>query len=399
MADSSVHSCPMAAQGAEDGEEDLEDDENTDQDYAQDRENDSEFEAIEEDLFQGGLYEPSVRIQFQGSEEGSEGPGGDGVRPRPGAPEERYEEDGDHSDAEEEGESSPGRRRPPSSASHVEQAVAPGNAERQTDVAEKESRIRRSTIPLRVIEAGTRRHYCFHFLHFKWWVIIFMATMVDVPVADRLAPSLHDEVGGCSIRKIRLGNLFVRMTRSTSHLDDYLDVFVLVAVSRKSKINPNNKLSHQFLARHRDWRLCGMGHVFLWLHFIYDLVPLHYGPGIVEPLDFSEPILWTKAHLFFSLKKGDQGKQKQDEMHYKTHNTWIKWAMTKARWILSKVTHAFRRSGVQQLHHDGCSDNDISTLGGWAQGELRTCYVFGILFKPVWLLAGFSGDRGDYYIG
>ncbi|CAI6010194.1 unnamed protein product [Closterium sp. NIES-65] len=292
MADSSVHSRPMAAQGAEDGEEDLEDDENTDQDYAQDRENDSEFEATEEDLFQGGVYEPSVRIQVQGSVEGSEGPGGDGVRPRPGAPEER----------------------------------------------------------------------------------------------------------GCSIRKIRLGNLFVRMTRSTSHLDDYLDVFVLVVVSRKSKTNPNNKLSHQFLARHRDWRLCGMGHVFLWPHFIYDLVPLRYGPGIVEPLDFSEPILWTKAHLFFSLKKGDQGKQKQDEMHYKTHNTWIKWAMTKARWILSKVTHAFRRSGAQQLHDDGCSDNDIGTLGGWAQGELRRCYVFGIPFKPVWLLAGFSGDRGDYYI-
>ncbi|CAI5960887.1 unnamed protein product [Closterium sp. NIES-65] len=210
----------------------------------------------------------------------------------------------------------------------------------------------------------------------------------------------HQFLGrGCRIQKIRLGNLFVRMTRSTSHLDDYLDVFVLVVVSRKSKTNPNNKLSHQFLARHRDWRLCGMGHVFLWLHFINDLVPLRYGPGIVEPLDFSEPILWTKAHLFFSLKKGDQGKQKQDEMHYKTHNTWIKWAMTKARWILSKVTHAFRRSGAQQLHDDGCSDNDIGTLGGWAQGELRRCYVFGLSFKPVWLLAGFSGDRGDYYIG
>ncbi|CAI6010036.1 unnamed protein product [Closterium sp. NIES-65] len=293
MADSSVHSRPMAAQGAEDGEIDLEDVENTDPDYAQDRENDSEFEATEEDLFQGGIYEPSVRIQVQGSEEESEGPGGDGVRPRPGAPEER----------------------------------------------------------------------------------------------------------GCSIRKIRLGNLFVRMTRSTSHLDDYLDVFVLVVVSMKSKTNPNNKLNHQFLARHRDWRLCGMGHVFLWLYFIYDLVPLRYGPGIVEPLDFSEPILWTKGHLFFSLKKGDQGEQKQDEMHYKTHNTWIKWAMTKARWILSKVTHAFRGSGAQQLHDDGCSDNDIGTLGGWAQGELRRCYVFGIPFKPVWLLAGFSGDRGDYYIG
>ncbi|CAI5533297.1 unnamed protein product [Closterium sp. Naga37s-1] len=194
--------------------------------------------------------------------------------------------------------------------------------------------------------------------------------------------------------------MFVRMTRSTTHLDDDLDVFVLVVVSRKSKTNLTNKLSHQFLARHRDWRLCGMGHVFLWLHFIYDLVPLRYGPGIVEPLDFSEPLKWTKTHLFFCLnQKKDKGKQKQDEMHYKTHCTWIKWAIDKAKWILSKVTHAFRRSGAQQLHDDGCSDNDIATLGGWEVGEMRRSYVFGIPFKPVWLLAGFSGDRGDYYIG
>ncbi|CAI7865813.1 unnamed protein product [Closterium sp. NIES-54] len=143
-----------------------------------------------------------------------------------------------------------------------------------------------------------------------------------------------------------------------------------------------------------------MGHVFLWLHFIYDLVPLRYGPSIVEPLDFSEPLKWTKAHLFFSLKKKrDKGKQKQDEMHYKTHCTWIHWAMQKARWILSKVTHAFRRSGAQQLHDDGCSDNDIGSLGGWQQGEMRRSYVMGIPFKPVVLQAGFSGDRGDYYIG
>ncbi|CAI5500332.1 unnamed protein product [Closterium sp. Naga37s-1] len=30
---------------------------------------------------------------------------------------------------------------------------------------------------------------------------------------------------------------------------------------------------------------------------------------------------------------------------------------------------------------------------------MRRSYVFGIPFKPVWLLAGFSEDRGDYYIG
>ncbi|CAI7901236.1 unnamed protein product [Closterium sp. NIES-54] len=143
-----------------------------------------------------------------------------------------------------------------------------------------------------------------------------------------------------------------------------------------------------------------MGHVFLWLHFIYDLVPLRYGLGILEPLDFSELLKWTQAHLFFSLtKKRDKGKLKQDEMHYKTHYTWIHWAMQKARWILSKVTHAFRGFGAQQLHDDGCSDNNIRSLGGWQQGEMWRSYVMGIPLKLVFLQAGFSGDRGDYYIG
>ncbi|CAI5965323.1 unnamed protein product [Closterium sp. NIES-65] len=182
MADSSVHSRPMAAQGAEDGEEDLEDVEDTDQDYAQDRENDSEFEATEEDLFQGGLYEPSVRIQVQGSEEESEGPGGDGVRPRPGAPEERCE--------------------------------------------------------------------------------------------------------------ARLYGFSITLTKD-----------------------------------------------------------------------------------------------------------WIKDARDYLKVKLKDLNDEQVASGAQQLHDEGCSDNDIGTLGGWVQGELRRCYVFGIPFKPVWLLAGFSGDRGDYYIG
>ncbi|CAI7863105.1 unnamed protein product [Closterium sp. NIES-53] len=143
-----------------------------------------------------------------------------------------------------------------------------------------------------------------------------------------------------------------------------------------------------------------MGHVFPWLHFIYDLVPLRYGPSIIEPIDFSEPLKWTKSHLFFSLKKKrDKGNQKQDEMHYKMHCTWIHWAMQKARWILSKVTHAFCRFGAQEIHDDDCSNNDIGSLGGWQQGDMRRSYAMGIPFKPVFLQAGFIGDHGDYYIG
>ncbi|CAI7895441.1 unnamed protein product [Closterium sp. NIES-53] len=103
MADETVQPCPVSSQDVEDGEEDLQDEENTVDDYAQDRENDLEFDTTEEDLFQGGPYTPTILIE---EVEGSEGPGGDEVRQRPGEPVEVYEEDKDHSDIEEEGESS-----------------------------------------------------------------------------------------------------------------------------------------------------------------------------------------------------------------------------------------------------------------------------------------------------
>ncbi|CAI5513071.1 unnamed protein product [Closterium sp. Naga37s-1] len=66
---------------------------------------------------------------------------------------------------------------------------------------------------------------------------------------------------------------------------------------------------------------------------------------------------------------------------------------------MSKKTHAFRRSGAQGLSDDRCPDPDINALGGWEQGEMRKSYVVGIPFLPVLMMAGFSGEPGDYYIG
>ncbi|CAI5487957.1 unnamed protein product [Closterium sp. Naga37s-1] len=86
-------------------------------------------------------------------------------------------------------------------------------------------------------------------------------------------------------------------------------------------------------------------------------------------------------------------------MEYKTHNNWIGWVMTKAGWSSSKVTHIFRRSGAQGLSDDRCPDALIAKLGGWEQGEMRRSYLLGVPFEPVLLMAGFSGDPGDYYIG
>ncbi|CAI5518877.1 unnamed protein product [Closterium sp. Naga37s-1] len=211
----------------------------------------------------------------------------------------------------------------------------------------------------------------------------------------------HQVLGsGVSIRKIRFANMFIRMCRSSTRVKGKMDLPVLVIASRKTKTNLSNNLTHQYLARHIDWQLCDVGGVFLWIHWLYDLVPTRYGKGVVPRLIFRKPRKWTKKHMFFGIRKpNDPGPQPQDEMKYKTHNKWIRWVMKQAKWMFSKVTHIFRRSGAQGLSDDHCSDADIGALGGWEQGEMRKAYIIGIPFHPMLMMAGFTRAQGDYYIG
>ncbi|CAI5476053.1 unnamed protein product [Closterium sp. Yama58-4] len=195
--------------------------------------------------------------------------------------------------------------------------------------------------------------------------------------------------------------MFVRHTRSSTAVPDrQKDLPVVVFASRKSKTNATNRLTHQFLARHINFALCGVGGLFLWIHFVYDLVPLRFGADIIPPLDFSDPLQWSKKHIFFPLRHGRE--QLQEELPYVTHNNWINWVMNEVAqppWRISKKTHAFRRSGAQGLSDDRCPDPDINALGGWEQGEMRKSYVVGVPFWPVLMMAGFSGEPGDYYVG
>ncbi|CAI5464296.1 unnamed protein product [Closterium sp. Yama58-4] len=195
--------------------------------------------------------------------------------------------------------------------------------------------------------------------------------------------------------------MFVRHTRSSTAVPDrQKDLPVVVFASRKSKTNATNRLTHQFLARHINFALCRVGGLFLWIHFVYDLVPLRFGADIIPPLDFSDPLQWSKKHIFFPLRHGRE--QLQEELPYMTHNNWINWVMhevARPPWRISKKTHAFRRSGAQGLSDDRCPDPDINALGGWEQGEMRKSYVVGVPFWPVLMMAGFSGEPGDYYIG
>ncbi|CAI5514522.1 unnamed protein product [Closterium sp. Naga37s-1] len=211
----------------------------------------------------------------------------------------------------------------------------------------------------------------------------------------------HQVLGrGVSIRKIRFANMFIRMCRSSTRVKGKMDLPVLVVASRKTKTNLSNNLTHQYLARHIDWQLYGVGGVFLWIHWLYDLVPIRYGKGVVPRLDFWKPRKWTRKHLFFGISKPKfPGPQPQDEMKYETHNNWIRWVMKQAKWMFSKVTHIFRRSGAQGLSDDRCPDTDIGALGGWEQGEMRKAYIIGIPFHPMLMMAGFTGTPRDYYIG
>ncbi|CAI5500820.1 unnamed protein product [Closterium sp. Naga37s-1] len=144
-----------------------------------------------------------------------------------------------------------------------------------------------------------------------------------------------------------------------------------------------------------DFQQCGFGAVFLWLHFLFDLVPLYYNnENIVPPLDFSNPEAWSKKYLFFALFD-----KEKTEMPYPTHNKWVTWAMNSAVWILSKVTHIFRRSAAQILADKNLDLDTIAQLGQWDVNEMRRSYVTSIPRPAIQMQAGFSQEPGDYYIG
>ncbi|CAI5530752.1 unnamed protein product [Closterium sp. Naga37s-1] len=86
-------------------------------------------------------------------------------------------------------------------------------------------------------------------------------------------------------------------------------------------------------------------------------------------------------------------------MPYPTHNKWVTWAMNSAVWILSKVTHIFRRSAAQIRVDKNLDLDTIAQLGQWDMNEMRRSYVTGILRPAIQMQAGFSQEPGDYYIG
>ncbi|CAI5523988.1 unnamed protein product [Closterium sp. Naga37s-1] len=206
----------------------------------------------------------------------------------------------------------------------------------------------------------------------------------------------HHMLGrGISIREIRYCNMFTHVLPPITNSKGESSIHVLVVAYRNSKTIKDNKLGHLYLTRHMDFRQCGFGAVFMWIHFLFDLVPLHYNDDkIVPPLDFSNPENWSKKHLFFALFDKDK-----TELPYATHAKWVTWAMKSAEWILSKVTHIFRRSAAQILADKNCELDNIAQLGQWDMNEMRRSYVTGIPRGAIQLQAGFTTEPGDYYLG
>ncbi|CAI5989529.1 unnamed protein product [Closterium sp. NIES-65] len=206
----------------------------------------------------------------------------------------------------------------------------------------------------------------------------------------------HHMLGrGISIREIRYCNMFTHVLPPITNSKGESSIHVFVVAYRNSKTIKDNKLGHLYLTRHMDFRQCGFGAVFMWIHFIFDLVPLYYNNDkIVPPLDFSNPENWSKKHLFFALFDKDK-----TELPYATHAKWVTWAMKNAEWILSKVTHIFRRSAAQILADKNCELDNIAQLGQWDMNEMRRSYVTGIPRGAIQLQAGFTTEPGDYYLG
>ncbi|CAI7756387.1 unnamed protein product [Closterium sp. NIES-53] len=168
----------------------------------------------------------------------------------------------------------------------------------------------------------------------------------------------HHMLGkGISKRTIRYCNMFTHVLLPITSNPGESSILVLVVAYRNSKTIKDNKLGHLYLTRHMDFQQCGFGAVFLWLHFLSDLVPLYYNnANILSPLIFSDPEAWSKKHLFFALFN-----KEKTMMPYPTHNRWVTWAMTGAVWILS--------------------------------------YIIGIPRPAIQMQAGFWHESGDYCIG
>ncbi|CAI5460680.1 unnamed protein product [Closterium sp. Yama58-4] len=103
----------------------------------------------------------------------------------------------------------------------------------------------------------------------------------------------HTLARGCTIRNLQLPDMMMWKLGAKSETDPVRNAFAFVCACRTGKTNKDFSLNYISAVRHIDWTLCAVGATLLWLHWVYDLVPILYG-DIAPPLDFTEPSTCTR---------------------------------------------------------------------------------------------------------
>ncbi|CAI5978652.1 unnamed protein product [Closterium sp. NIES-64] len=160
------------------------------------------------------------------------------------------------------------------------------------------------------------------------------------------------------------------------------------------KTNNDFSLNYISAVRHIHWTLCAVGATLLWLHWVYDLVPILY-EDIAPPLDFTEPSTWYDQYLFFPLRAGNE-----KQIPPTTHHDWAAKILQDAGITCSRAVHATRAGGVQHASADGMPSDQLARLGGWRFIDVMTKhYLTTIPREAVLPKAGFTGVDGDYFLG
>ncbi|CAI5985416.1 unnamed protein product [Closterium sp. NIES-64] len=204
----------------------------------------------------------------------------------------------------------------------------------------------------------------------------------------------HTLARGCTIRNLQLPDMMMWKLGAKSETDPVRNAFMFVCACRTGKTNKDFSLNYISAVRHIDWTLCAVGATLLWLHWVYDLVPILY-ENIAPPLDFTEPSTWYDQYLFFPLRAGNE-----KQIPPTTHHDWAAKILQDAGITCSRAVHATRAEGAQHVSADGMPSDQLARLGGWRFIDVMTKHYLTTIPREVVLLkAGFTGVDGDYFLG
>ncbi|CAI5991486.1 unnamed protein product [Closterium sp. NIES-64] len=216
----------------------------------------------------------------------------------------------------------------------------------------------------------------------------------DLSIRTMTVLGHHTLARGCTIRNLQLPDMMMWKLGAKSETDPVRNAFMFVCACRTGKTNKDFSLNYISAVRHIDWTMCAVGATLLWLHWVYDLVPILY-EDIAPPLDFTEPSTWYDQYLFFPLRAGNE-----KQIPPTTHHDWAAKILQDAGITCSRAVHATRAGGAQHASADGMPSDQLARLGGWRFIDVMTKhYLTTIPREAVLLKAGFTGVDGDYFLG